>query len=278
MLLLLCLAINVSLFAQKVQVKKGKILVDKVEKYTIIQTQEGKMVGALWPHYDIVDNEGNLFLRVGDTTFNYAQLPYEKVPREVTRAHTVYSPELDREFLAPRPGGPYPNYIKYYLDKAGFFTDMVLTPEIFDRFIELAKQDEVLNQIAHIPETDSIRMNNYRVMSEKFGEPEPRRIGYVQAYQRKIYDGNRTVTEPVGEFEIVNTRNPGKHFKVANAEGIIVGNLHLSMVNRTMEFHPYVQGVEPIILRYSAQEWINLMKEEAYLTVVAQRMVLEGFI
>ena len=61
-ILLLCLFLFSSIYGQKVKFKKGKILVDKVEKFEFAKTRDGKLLKNILPHFALKDLDGKEIL------------------------------------------------------------------------------------------------------------------------------------------------------------------------------------------------------------------------
>ena len=236
------------------------------------------MFMAEWPHYDIVDNDGNVFLAVRDTTFRYRQLPHESEPRFRYRAFTVYSPKLDRMIMVPRRGANFPKTIMYYLAEVNYFVDMDLTHEEFDAFAVEMKEAESREVIATLPEADSTRRANNQWAVATFGEINPRKPDDVKVVSRRIYDGREQYTPAIGRFLQTGKGSYAITYDIMSAGEMVIGKVSVIPGEQLVKYW-FVEGEEHgKDLRFSKTEWAALIQNEGYLTPVAHALVLYGYL
>ena len=229
--LLAALLIVSNLNAQKVKVKDGEILVDKVHKYDITETKNEKDKTQL-NQYVLSDLDGNVVLSMTDTTFTFERLPNELAPRDAYHAYILSAPTLDLEEIMPyNPIMSYAGRRIKDLDKVGFFKSGSMDSEIFYKFLEKQKPESLEALNAEMVQTNADRKDNYNLTVEKIGalmERKPGTISVTININKKngyhIRDGNTIV----GEYWVIDGESykPGILVFNGNKEEIAAGTIY----------------------------------------------------
>jgi len=82
---LLCLSIFTSSYAQKVQYKKDKILVNKKEQFKFIKTKDGNLIKGTFPHFAIKDLNGEEILTFTDKQLQAESFKWSQIIHQATK-------------------------------------------------------------------------------------------------------------------------------------------------------------------------------------------------
>ncbi len=227
--------------AQKLKLKDGKVMIDKVHRYDLVKTKADKK-GKL-EKYELIDLEGQIVLSLIDTIYNYEQLPNEKMPREAYHQYKVISPTAG--LTATIPYNPIMRYGKQRLKdlkKVGFFKDHIMDEEKFNAFVE--KQIYFVPKTEHekLLETNDNRKKNYKLTLEKIGpltERKPGNISLEKITGKSKYHIKDGITT-VGQFILTDTDSyrPGVLVYNGEDENIASGTIYVNpeIVNKTPKF------------------------------------------
>jgi len=189
-----CLLTVTILTAQKVQVKKGKILLDKVATFEMVKTKKGGMVDL--NAYALRDLEGNDILIFKDNIINYTPLPSELNPRPAVQAFTVTAPNVNKSMSIPYHGIGFVKTAVNTLEAIGFFKSKTMDEKMYDAYIEKQFLDKHLLKIEAATAANEVRLKNYELSLERYGFFAQRKFFRVQMEGEIIKDG----TFAVGRF------------------------------------------------------------------------------
>lgn len=280
--------------AQKVQFKKGQVLVDKELKYELVEV-EGEGKSSNLKDYFLKDLDGNDVFTMKVTPICYAQLPNETSCRPAFQAYRCTAPaaELEGDKIYLPVMGFGKQRIKE-LEKAGFFKSSTMDEAAFNAFIGSKAQEYLNEKMEEVKEQDKARQANYKLTEEAFGpllERDPKVpdvvINTASPGSFKIQEGNLDVAS-------VNLREEGSNntaYDIVNYNGDIIGHINIFAKPVTQNgSEKYRYNVKPFILGegnddenykwfYEKAEPGTPVKSTTYkIEQVAKYLVMEGML
>jgi hypothetical protein len=184
--LLLALAIllcSTSLFAQKIKIKKGEILVDKVPAFKFEKTS-GK--GEAYA-YAMTTLEGEPMLVFSNKNMEYKQLPYEKSARVETKYCLLEAPALGGKTAALLPIGPaYGSRFGYDAKKTGFLVATGLDESKWEAYLDYSDTESIAKLAASVEAANAVRAENAAKSAKEYGEFATRGSGDVYRRDENI--------------------------------------------------------------------------------------------
>jgi len=238
--------------AQKIQYKKGKILVDKKEKYILKKTKKGGFMQR--SHFTLKDMKGNDILVFTDTSFYYTQLSNEEEKRKAFSTPLVSAPSLNKSAIIPVIAGlNFGKSLTRLLKQAEFFKKDQIDNQLYEAFINSLDLEKIEQNLSSIDTVNAYRTANAKKMEEDFGPLMKRKPGIISVSNNKITEGSKMIAH-------VTLDKKGKYaavYKVINKEGQVIakfsiipsenrGHLRTLVDNKAKAFrYKITNGVEP---------------------------------
>ena len=229
--LLVALLITSTLYAQKVKLKDGEVLVNKVHKFNFVEIKNEKDKNEL-SQYVLSDLDRNVILSMTDTTFNFERLPNELEPRGAYHAYILAAPSINlKETMPYHPIMSYADRRIKDLNKVGFFKNSAMDSEIFYKFLEKQNPAYLKTMNEELVQTNSNRRDNYKLTVEKIGALVERRPGVISV----TIDINRKNGYIIGDGKIfvgkylvtgADSYKPGILVFNGSGEEIAAGNIY----------------------------------------------------
>ena len=188
LLLVLFFSISNLAVAQKIKVKKGEVLVDKVKKYEWVKTD--------WPvvksmnDFVLQDLTGKSILQIKCKELKYTQLPHESEPRFFKAINSLVNSSNDKEVEIERIGAfSDSKFVTKRLDDCGYFQYDELTDHIFTCLTEVFKKDVAENIRIELDTLNEIRAANAQEMTEVYGPLAIRKPSGVSFKKVDIFEG-----------------------------------------------------------------------------------------
>ena len=267
--LLLCLFLffSLSLFSQKIKLKKDIITIDKKEMYKIEKTKKGGLMGASNFQFKTID--GKILLELKNTPLQYDSLPHEERRRTALKCYEVTAPELGQSILIKHLRGLNTKKILFeQLVDMNFFATGTLDQTFFNSFCEKNGQSEVKKVLEGMDSINVMRKENYKLTLEAFGELQQRPASSVRLEGTSIIEGLTTI----GRIKRKKTGSYATVYDVENSDGTKIASMTLIAKEKRANVRPMVNDK----LKWFNQkgEWnVTLIQEE-----ILNYLVIYGFL
>lgn len=202
--LILISSIVLPVYGQKVNYKKGKIIVNKKTEF-LVEKRKDKINRKT--RFYLKRPSGEEILELIDTTFYLHQLPNEGNPRPFVWALVINAPKINKTSMVPifYPMNPRKRLAED-LEKIGFFKNKILTEDIYNSYIALhnKKQNELNQNMSKIDVLNTNRQKNYEATEKMFGKLFERGAyqQIVATSEGNIIEKQSTFTAHIGQFRI----------------------------------------------------------------------------
>lgn len=216
-IILFCLSIN----AQKIKYKKGKVKVDETEKYIFDKIKGDDHIR---PTYQFKDMSDALIFEIKDAALTLPQLPYESKARMYKFMQSISIPTLNMEETIP-----YMNrmnarkFIHKVLEKTAFYKTGEFNNEVADKLLSELEIESVQATISAFGELKNLRATNYEASKIKFGEYVERDASQdVTINGEKINCGGN-----IGKIKEKEKGKIGTSYEILNTNKELIATLYL---------------------------------------------------
>lgn len=273
-LLLLSIFTISAIQAQKVQLKKNMVLVDKKEQLEFVRTKKANLLKGELPHYSLKDLDGKELLVITDTIIFYAQLPNESELRQAYRTYLCTNPETGKSSVISKPNtlSIRKVYLKN-LKELGFFSNYTIDHQLYQSFVEMQGLEAIEALNIHVDSTNSNRLKNFELTKNQFGALQERKPGIVSVYGGKIKDG----ALEIGQFKISKKGSYAHIFEIINSEGHTIATMSLFQKENNGNLKTLINGTFKKFHYKLDKEGKKPSNDEKF-TTVAKYLVQQGFL